>query len=221
MKPAISLLRSAPSSSPRAVPPQVTTSDIQEFMPLVRTIAGRMLRKLPPNILRDDLIAAGTYGLHDALLKNGKDRGPKFEWYARRRIQGAILDELRAQDWLTRSARGSVATDSGDGPAPLAGFVAIEDLSELKRSGFREETTPSPLEAAEASSERALLFRAMEQLDPRERTIVTRHYFDDVEFRVIAAQLGVSDPRVSQLHSRAISKLQAALAPPTPAMNAA
>jgi RNA polymerase sigma factor for flagellar operon FliA len=189
----------------------VTASDIQEFMPLVRQIVARFLRKLPPNVLRDDLIAAGTYGLVDSLRKNGQDRGPTFEWYARIRIRGAILDELRAEDWLTRRARSRIATDLGDGQAPLAGVVAMDDLSDAHRNGLFDETTPSPLEAAVENDERQALAKAVAQLVDRERLIVTLHYFQGVQLKAIAAQLGVSEPRVSQLHSRAIAKLRASL----------
>jgi RNA polymerase sigma factor for flagellar operon FliA len=180
-------------------------------MPLVRQIVARFLRRLPPNVLRDDLISAGTYGLIDSLRKNGNDRGPTFEWYARVRIRGAILDELRAQDWLTRRARSRVTAQADDGRAPLSGVVSIDDLSEASRNALCDESTPSPLEAAEESAERAVLARAIDQLLHRERLIVTLHYFQGVQLKAIAAQLGVSEPRVSQLHSRAMAKLRATL----------
>jgi RNA polymerase sigma factor FliA len=192
-------------------PAHVSASDIQEYMPLVRQIVARFLRRLPPNVLRDDLISAGTYGLIDSLRKNGTDRGPTFEWYARVRIRGAIFDELRAQDWLTRRARSRIAAQADDGQAPVSGIVSMDDLSETSRNGLCDENTPSPLEAAEESAERAALARAIDQLLHRERLIVTLHYFQGVQLKAIAAQLGVSEPRVSQLHSRAMAKLRATL----------
>jgi RNA polymerase sigma factor for flagellar operon FliA len=214
MKTAISLFPSAPpppSMNSGAPPAPVTASDIQDYMPLVRQIVARFLRKLPPNVLRDDLMAAGTYGLVDSLRKNGHDRGPTFEWYARIRIRGAILDELRTEDWLTRRARSRIAAHLGEGQAPMAGVVALDDLSDAHRSGLFDETTPSPLEAAEENDERAVLAQAVEQLVERERLIVTLHYFQGVQLKTIAQQLGVSEPRVSQLHARAIAKLRASM----------
>src|SRR5258708_24834796 len=83
--------------------PTPSPQDLEAYMPIVRQVVGRLLRKLPPNVLRDDLLAAGTFGLVDALRKSA-DRGPAFDWYARIRIPGAVVDELRAQDWLTRPA---------------------------------------------------------------------------------------------------------------------
>src|SRR5215467_8820453 len=85
-----------------------TREELALYMPLVHQVVGRVLRKLPPNVLRDDLVAAGSFGLIDALRKS-VDRGPAFEWYARIRIRGAVVDELRAQDWLTRRARTRLA----------------------------------------------------------------------------------------------------------------
>jgi RNA polymerase sigma factor FliA len=204
-----------PSSRRSAVAPApVTATDIQDFMPLVKQQVARFLRKLPPNVLRDDLIAAGTYGLIDSLRKNGGDRGPTFEWYARIRIRGAILDELRTQDWLTRRARSRVAANAADGQAPMSGVVALDDLSEAHRGCLFDESIPSPLQAAEDSDERAALSKAVEQLADRERLIVTLHYFKGVQLKAIATQLKVSEPRVSQLHSRAIAKLRAHLSSP-------
>ena len=216
MRTAYSLFASAPPpelpNSARVLPDPVRASDVQDYMPLVRQIVARFLRRLPPNVLRDDLISAGTYGLIDSLRKNGNDRGPTFEWYARVRIRGAILDELRAQDWLTRRARSRVTAQADDGRAPLSGIVSMDDLSEASRNALCDESTPSPLEAAEESAERAVLARAIDQLLHRERLIVTLHYFQGVQLKAIAAQLGVSEPRVSQLHSRAMAKLRATLA---------
>src|SRR5579862_3772358 len=84
------------------------------YMPLVHQVVARVLRKLPPNVLRDDLVAAGTFGLVDALRKS-TERGPAFDWYARIRIRGAVVDELRAQDWLTRRARTRVTRAQAQG----------------------------------------------------------------------------------------------------------
>jgi RNA polymerase sigma factor for flagellar operon FliA len=217
MKTANSPIPSVPPPSSRrsgVAPAPVTATDVQDFMPLVRQQVARFLRKLPPNVLRDDLIAAGTYGLIDSLRKNGGDRGPTFEWYARIRIRGAILDELRTQDWLTRRARSRIAANPTDGQAPLSGVVALDDLSEAHRGSLFDESVPSPLQAAEDSDERAALTKAVEQLADRERLIVTLHYFKGVQLKAIATQLKVSEPRVSQLHSRAIAKLRAHLSSP-------
>jgi RNA polymerase sigma factor FliA len=189
----------------------VTAEDIKTYLPLVRQVVARFLRKLPPNVLRDDLMAAGTFGLIDSLRKNGEDRSPTFEWYARIRIRGAILDELRAQDWLTRRARSRVTASAVEGQSGRAVVIGFDDLTDAGRQSLLDQNTPSPLEIVEGNADRAALAEAVGQLLERERLIVTLHYFQGVQFKTIAAQLGVSEPRVSQLHSRAMAKLRAIL----------
>ncbi len=86
---------------------------LEEFTPLVRKIAGGFQRKLPRNVLREDLIAAGMSGLWDAIRRHPDGGDESFEWYVRVRIRGAILDELRAQDWLPRRARAAAEANAG------------------------------------------------------------------------------------------------------------
>ncbi|MGB3969746.1 MAG: FliA/WhiG family RNA polymerase sigma factor [Planctomycetota bacterium] len=78
---------------------------IEHHLPLVRSIAERVLQTLPKSIDVDDLSSAGTFGLMDAI--NGFDltRGIKFKTYCTTRIRGSILDELRSQDWVPRLVR--------------------------------------------------------------------------------------------------------------------
>jgi RNA polymerase sigma factor for flagellar operon FliA len=67
---------------------------------------------------------------------------------------------------------------------------------------------PSPIEEVVASSERKLVAAAVSKLPPRERTVVQLHYFSGVRFKLIGNMLGVSEPRISQLHSRALQRLR-------------
>ncbi len=78
---------------------------IIEFAPLIKYIAQRIAARLPANIELDDLISSGVIGLMDAIDKYDSSRDNKFKTYAEFRIRGAILDELRAQDWVPRSVR--------------------------------------------------------------------------------------------------------------------
>jgi RNA polymerase sigma factor for flagellar operon FliA len=78
---------------------------ILEFAPLIKYIAQRIAARLPANIELDDLISSGVIGLMDAIDKYDSTRDNKFKTYAEFRIRGAILDELRAQDWIPRSVR--------------------------------------------------------------------------------------------------------------------
>lgn len=78
---------------------------IVEYAPLIKYIAQKIAARLPANIELDDLISSGVIGLMDSIDKYDASRDNKFKTYAEFRIRGAILDELRAQDWVPRSVR--------------------------------------------------------------------------------------------------------------------
>ena len=78
---------------------------ILHYSPLVKYVAGRVGVGLPPNIEQADLVSYGIFGLMDAIEKFDLERAIKFETYAISRIRGAIIDELRAIDWIPRSVR--------------------------------------------------------------------------------------------------------------------
>ncbi len=78
---------------------------IREYAPLIKYIAQKIAARLPANIELDDLISAGAIGLMDAIDKYDPTRDNKFKTYAEFRVRGAILDELRSQDWVPRSIR--------------------------------------------------------------------------------------------------------------------
>ena len=80
---------------------------IRQHVPLVRRLAHHMIAKLPPNIELDDLIQVGMIGLTEALSRFEATQGVQFETFATQRIRGAMLDELRAGDWMSRSSRKS------------------------------------------------------------------------------------------------------------------
>jgi RNA polymerase sigma factor for flagellar operon FliA len=120
--------KEAPLTDPRAVshtvPPQVDDAlaaiwhafkadadpDARErlilhYAPLVKYVASRVATGLPASVDQADLVSYGMFGLIDALQKFEPGRGNKFETYAIPRIRGAIIDELRAMDWVPRSVR--------------------------------------------------------------------------------------------------------------------
>ncbi|GAA4829151.1 RNA polymerase sigma factor WhiG [Saccharopolyspora rosea] len=78
---------------------------VLHYAPLVKYVAGRVGTGLPSHVEISDLIQSGIFGLVDAIEKFEPERGLKFETYAMQRIRGAILDDLRAQDWVPRSVR--------------------------------------------------------------------------------------------------------------------
>src|SRR6201994_108165 len=90
---------------PTKLTPQQKDKLIMEYAPLIKFIAQKIAVRLPSNIELDDLISSGVIGLMDAIEKYDPTRDNTFKTYAEFRIRGAILDELRAQDWVPRSIR--------------------------------------------------------------------------------------------------------------------
>src|ERR1043165_10048306 len=90
---------------PKQISPEQKDALIMEYAPLIRFIAQKIAVRLPSHIELDDLISSGVIGLMDAIEKYDPRRDNKFKTYAEFRIRGAILDELRAKDWVPRSVR--------------------------------------------------------------------------------------------------------------------
>lgn len=80
---------------------------LKQYQPLVRRMANHMMAKLPPSVEVDDLIQVGMIGLADALSRYEAAQGVQFETFATQRIRGAMLDELRGNDWMSRGSRKS------------------------------------------------------------------------------------------------------------------
>lgn len=78
---------------------------LKQHSSLVRRLAHQMIAKLPANVELDDLIQVGMIGLSDALSRFDVAQGVQFETFATQRIRGAMLDELRGSDWLSRGTR--------------------------------------------------------------------------------------------------------------------
>lgn len=103
---------------------------ILHYAPLVKYVAGRVSSGLPSTVEFGDLVSYGVFGLLDAIEKYDPERGIKFETYAIARIKGAIIDELRADDWVPRSVRFKAREIE-------RAYVALE--SELRRIPTDEE----------------------------------------------------------------------------------
>ncbi len=123
-------------------------AEILRHLPLVQTVVDRVAANLPSSVDRDDLVSAGVIGLMDALERFDAARDNAFSTYAVMRIRGAVIDELRARDWVPRSARerardyqraiaaltGKLGRAPNDGELAKALGVAEDDLPELERS---------------------------------------------------------------------------------------
>jgi len=93
------------TSPPRHKPPCDRSAQLIAYKTLVRRIAARMRLRLPANVTMEELEQAGLIGLNEAFSRFEEGRGASFETYAARRIEGAMLDALRATDTLSRDTR--------------------------------------------------------------------------------------------------------------------
>ena len=228
---------------------------LKQHQPMVRRMALQMLAKLPASVELDDLIQAGMIGLLDASTRYQDNRGAQFETFASQRIRGAMLDELRANDWGSRGLRQSARKVEGAiqtlehrlGRAPTEGEIAKELKMTLEAyqgllqeiqgcqllyvedfSGDGEGDSPfldrhaseargerggddDPLAQLLESGFRHQLVDAIGQLPERDRLLLNLYYEEELNLREIGAILEVSQSRVCQLHSQAISRLRAKL----------
>ena len=107
---------------------------LRQYVPLVRRLAHHMIAKLPPNIELDDLIQVGMIGLSEALTRYEVAQGVQFETFVTQRIRGAMIDELREGDWMSRGSRKSQKEieravqrlEQKLGRSPLESEIAIE-----------------------------------------------------------------------------------------------
>jgi RNA polymerase sigma factor for flagellar operon FliA len=90
----------------RTTPDRLTRDRlVVHYCPLVRAVVHRTAARLPAHVDAADLVQSGVFGLVEAIERYDPDRCPRFESYAANRIRGAVLDELRAQDWVPRTVR--------------------------------------------------------------------------------------------------------------------
>jgi RNA polymerase sigma factor FliA len=183
---------------------------LEAHVALVHQVVAPIARRVPANVQRDDLLAAGFFGLVDSLRKNGGDNGITFEWYARMRIRGAVLDELRAQDWLSRRARDAVnaLADRENAECESVLWVGFDELSDAEEAEFLSSYHLDPEAVYEAKETMLQLAAALDKLSERERVVVNMHYAKQETFKAIAFKLGVSETRAFQIHARALDRLK-------------
>lgn len=198
---------------------------------LAKRMALRMAGRLPASVDLDDLIGAGLLGLLDAVDRFEEDRAIPFEAYARTRIQGAILDALRAEDHLSRRdrRRGREADRAEEklrskltrqptddevrrarkGVAPtLSHGLAFIAFDEEAEGSMADEHRLDAFETVAASETHVLLRSAVETLENRDQLILSLYYEQELTYREIGAVLGVTESRICQLLRAAHGKLR-------------
>lgn len=225
---------------------------IMRYAPLVKYVAGRLAMGLPANIEVDDLISYGVFGLISAIERFDPGREVKFETYAIARIRGAMLDGLRAFDWIPYSVRqkakeleraysrlearlgrsasdAELAAELGISLARLGKLLldvraltlgSLDDTwngEDEEGTGLRpmevieDSTSMDPVDLIEFEERKQQLAQAVRSLPGRERLVVTLYYYEGLTAKEISKILGVSQSRISQLHSKAVMRLRAKL----------
>jgi RNA polymerase sigma factor for flagellar operon FliA len=222
---------------------------IEEHMWPVRCIANSIADNLPIQVDVDDLISAGAVGLIKAVDDFDPARGAKLETYARYRIKGAILDELRRQDMLPYSTRSKlrgvdgaihnlerrlgrypsdreIAEEAGISDDDLSRLLSMAtamdlySLDDILENGGEEVNMADgqtavqqedPLARLEREEIAGVMVEGLKELPQMERTALGLYYYEGLRMKEIGEVMGVSESRISQIHSRAILLLRAKL----------
>jgi RNA polymerase sigma factor for flagellar operon FliA len=211
---------------------------VREGIPLVRRLAFRMATRLPKHVEVDDLISAGSEGLIKAAAAYDPARQPHFQAYARERIRGAILDELRSSDAMTsygrkqlahvtkriRELEGELGRQPTEEEIAKALDLTLERYQQLAESlargpalGRLGETDPDevvsssfdPSELLSDKETRQRLADAIKRLPERTQLVLSLYYQEDCTQAEIAAVLEVTESRVCQLLGEAVARLRA------------
>src|SRR6478736_1465492 len=205
------------------------------YSPLVKYVSGRMASGLPAHVDEADLISYGLVGLINAIERFELEREIKFETYAITRIKGAIIDELRHLDWVPRSVRArareiekanfelaisveefqeSLLQISNSTVAALDELWSVSDASGDQVSlldTLQDPDAPDPEKIVDASELKDRVADAIARLPEREKLVIALYYYENLTLREIGEVLGVTESRISQLHTKAVLRLRSRL----------
>jgi len=220
--------------------PEIREKLVHQYLPLVKVVAGRIAMGMPQYVERDELISNGYFGLLEAIERFDPKRGFKFETYAVVRIRGAILDAVRAQDWIPVSVRqkarsytqilaeleqqlGRSATDEelaaamNMNPQEFGQFIGqlqattIMPLEDYTHGDSLSDPAESPSEQAEIGEVKDTLVNSIDKLPEKEKIVVSLYYYEGLTLKEISLILKLSEARISQLHTKAVFRLRGAL----------
>lgn len=211
---------------------------VLQYSPLVKYVAGRLRTRLPESVDYNDLVSDGIIGLMDAIDRFDPDRGLTFQTFAVPRVRGAMVDALRAMDWVPRSVRDrirqveeaqrtlearlgripddpEIAAELGISVPALRDLyakVAFTSVGALEDLELADDLSAAAAHEIEDEQAKAVLLRVVDELPERDQVIIALYYFEGLTLAEIGRVLGVSESRVSQLHSRATMVLRTKLA---------
>ncbi len=222
------------------------------YSPLVKYVAGRMSSGLPAHVEEADLISYGLIGLINAIERFDLEREIRFETYAITRVKGAIIDELRALDWVPRSVRtrareierahgklehrlrrtptdeemaaeldltldefhGSLLKISNSTVVALDELWAVSDASGdgvSLHDTLHDPDAPDPEQVVAANELKGRLKDAIADLPGREGQVIQLYYHENLTLRETGEVLGLTESRISQLHTQAVLRLRSRL----------
>jgi RNA polymerase sigma factor for flagellar operon FliA len=221
---------------------------ITEYLPYVKRIVQRLAVHLPSTVDIDDLMNVGVIGLIQAVDRYDPRRDNKFMTYAIFRIKGAVLSELRARDFLSRSNRRKIrelesvylrleqklgrTADDNEVAQELGvdleqvyrtkqmssiSFISLEELGVSSRDekekllSYLVNNEDDALSRTKLKELKEAMARAIKQLPEKERLVISLYYLDELTMKETGKVLGITESRVSQIHSQAILHLRTKL----------
>jgi RNA polymerase sigma factor for flagellar operon FliA len=218
---------------------------IEKYAPLVKITAYRLIARLPAQHYVEDLISCGMIGLLEAIESFDPSFMIKLETFAKFRIRGAMIDEMRQRDWIPRSVRSKIreldqlyrklavdlqrVPDDQDMAAALelnledyynlivniqpAGMISYDDVASSEHSDrhildFLEDKSVShPDFEMQMKELKSSIISALEHLEEDEQLVTSLYYYEGLTLKEIAQVLSVSESRISQIHAKALTKL--------------
>lgn len=218
---------------------------IVKYAPLVKITAFRLVGRLPAHHFVEDLISCGMIGLLEAIESFDPALMIKFETFAKFRIRGSMIDEMRQRDWIPRSVRSKMreldslyrrlsvdlqrTPEDQDmakalelnledyynlivqiQPAGMISYddVAGHDMPERNMIEFLEDrSSPHPDLEIQIKELKSGIIEALEHLERDEQLVMSLYYYEGLTLKEIAQVLSVSESRVSQIHAKALVKL--------------
>lgn len=206
---------------------------IKNFMPTIRYWAKHYHYQYHQVLDFEDLVMVGVIGLIDAMNKYKKDKKNQFKTYAEFRIRGEIIDELRKQDWMTRSernkqkkykkAKNNLTEELGRVPttSEISNVLPFKGRDMIRMEQYESGDTIKQYVEGETIGQGTLqntefenytlkktLSVVMDELPRTMRLIVTLKYFEDLNFFEISKIVNLSEGRICQLHAEALDLLK-------------
>ena len=210
---------------------------VESFGQKVKIVAWRLKAKLPSHVSVDDLLSAGSLGLLESLGHFDASLQVKLETFVENRIRGAMLDELRRQDWFSRGLRKNIRIveqaqhrfEQEHGRRPTqeellqATGLSEKDLEQAQEALEHQilvsldqvephrEPNSNQDEAFAGTLHQELVDKLsdyIQDLTPKEQLVLSMYYDEELTMKETAEVMDITEGRVSQLHSQALKKLR-------------